>query len=253
MVSIVYVLDIFKRVDLLDIVFMKNTDTLLEMTLKNKLNDNKNVSEEDDDEDNIDNTDNDPIIYFYNTHQTEGYKGTNYGITPSVVTVSQMLRDNLKDKGKSSFVETLSIKKGLNKNNYGYEMSYEISLGYLKQRLRENKSLKYFFDIHRDSVRGDLSRCVIDGKKYAKVMFLIGESHNNYKANLRNAKKMESFLNKNYSGILRDTYHQPRWAYNQEFSEEMFLIEVGGPDNTLEEIYNTSVALSEAIDYYTGG
>ena len=253
MVSIVYVLDIFKRVDLLDIVFMKNTDTLLEMTLKNKLNDNKNVSEEDDDEDNTDNTDNDPIIYFYNTHQTEGYKETNYGITPSVVTVSQMLRDNLKDKGKSSFVETLSIKKGLDKNNYGYEMSYEISLGYLKRRLRENKSLKYFFDIHRDSVRGDLSRCVIDGKKYAKVMFLIGESHNNYKANLRNAKKMESFLNKNYSGILRDTYHQPRWAYNQEFSEEMFLIEVGGPDNTLEEIYNTSVALSEAIDYYTGG
>ena len=84
-------------------------------------------------------------------------------------------------------------------------------------------------------------------------MFLIGENHENYKSNLKNAKIMEKYLTKNYPGILRDTYHQPRWSYNQEYSKNMFLIEVGGPDNTLEELYNTSKALSEAINYYVGG
>ena len=61
---------------------------------------------------------------------------------------------------------------------------------------------------------------------------------------------MEGYLNKHYPGLLRNTYYQKHSAFNQFYSEKMFLIELGGPDNTLEEIYNTTVSLSKAIKYY---
>ena len=45
------------------------------------------------------------------------------------------------------------------------------------------KSINYIFDIHRDSVSGDLSRVKINDKSYAKIMFLVGKKNSNYKEN----------------------------------------------------------------------
>ena len=42
-----------------------------------------------------------PIIYIYNTHQTEEYKTNTYNITPTVETVSSILKEELKDLGIS--------------------------------------------------------------------------------------------------------------------------------------------------------
>ena len=61
---------------------------------------------------------------------------------------------------------------------------------------------------------------------------------------------MENYLKKHYKGLVRETYYQSHSAFNQFHDENMFLVELGGPDNTLEEIYNTTKALSEAIKYY---
>lgn len=194
-----------------------------------------------------------PIVYFYNTHQTEEYKSNVYNIVPTVVTMSEMLRENLLDKGIVSLVEEGSIKKGLDKYNYDYSGSYSISMMYLEEKKKKYPSIEYYFDIHRDSVKGEYSRTSIGGKSYAKIMFLVGKNHENYKKNVSNIKKMEEYLNKYYKGILRDTYYQPLYSYNQEYDSNMFLVEVGGVDNTLEELYNTSVALAGAINYYVRG
>lgn len=193
------------------------------------------------------------LVYFYNTHQTEEYASDVYNIVPTVVTVSEMLEESLRERGISSLVEDGSIKKGLDKYNYDYSGSYSISMMYLKNKKKLYPTIKYFFDIHRDSVKGKYSRTVIDGKKYAKIMFLVGMNHSDYKKNVNNIKIMEDYLNKHYNGILRDTYYQKLYAYNQEYDSNMFLIEVGGVDNTLEELYNTSIALSDAINYYVRG
>ena len=63
-------------------------------------------------------------------------------------------------------------------------------------------------------------------------------------------KLMEDYLNENYKGLVRETYYQPKYSYNQGYSSNMFLVEIGGPENTLEEITNTSIALSKAISFY---
>lgn len=191
-----------------------------------------------------------PIIYFFNTHQTEEYASSAYNITPTVKTVSDILKDELGELGISTLVENRSITKEVKRRGLDYTGTYTVSFEYLQERKKENPSLEYFFDMHRDSVTGDASRTIIDGKKYARLMFLVGTKNDNYRYNVKNLKIMEEYLNKYYPGLLRDTYYQKHSAFNQFYSTKMFLVELGGPDNTLEEIYNTSVALSKAIKYY---
>ena len=191
-----------------------------------------------------------PIIYIYNTHQTEEYKTNTYNITPTVETVSSILKEELKDLGISSLVEQRSITKEVNKRGLDYTGTYEVSFEYLKEMQTKHKTLKYYFDMHRDSVTGTPARTTINNKKYATMMFLVGTKNKNYQKNVKNLKYMENYLKKHYKGLVRETYYQSHSAFNQFHDENMFLVELGGPDNTLEEIYNTTKALSEAIKYY---
>ena len=55
-----------------------------------------------------------------------------------------------------------------------------------------------------------------------------------------------------YKGILRNTYFRKEYAYNQDISTKSFIIEVGGQDNTIEEVYNSMVAFSDCLAYYLG-
>lgn len=190
-----------------------------------------------------------PTIYIYNTHQTEEYKETFYNIKPTVVTASNMIKEELETKNIYSIVEEKSIKKELNKRGLVYSNSYRISREFIEEIKQKYPSIKYFFDIHRDSVNKELSTVKIENKSYAKVMFIVTKKNVNYKENEKNVKIMEEYLNNNYKGILRNTYYQPLYVYNQDVNDKTFLIELGGPYNTLEEIYNTSLAISSAIEY----
>lgn len=191
-----------------------------------------------------------PTVYIFNTHQREEYAKNAYNITPTVVTVSNILKDELHELGISSLVETKDVIKEVNKRGYDYSGTYTVSFENLKLRKKQNSYLEYYFDMHRDSVTGSIARTTIKNKKYATMMFLIGANHENYHKNLKNVKIMEKYLKNNYPGLVRETYIQKKWTYNQWYSSKMFLVELGGPDNTLEEIYNTTKALAYSIRYY---
>ena len=189
------------------------------------------------------------LIYLYNTHEEEKYK-TKDGFTPSVITCSKIIEKRLTNKGIKTLRETRKINEKLVLYGYDYSGTYSISFDYLKEMKNKYKTINYYFDIHRDSITGKNSKVTIGGKKYATMMFLVGQNNKDYKKNVENIKVMEKYLNQNYKGLLRDTYYQPKYAYNQGYSPRMFLVEIGGPENTLQEITNTSIALSNAIYSY---
>ncbi len=191
-----------------------------------------------------------PLIYIFNTHQTEEYASNVYNITPTVMTVSDILNDELKNLGKESIVEKKSVPKEVKKRGLDYSGTYTVSFEYLKENKKKYPTLKYFFDMHRDSITGNSARKVIKNKKYATLMFLVGANYNGYKENIKNIEIMKEYLNKKYPGIVRDNYIQKACSFNQNYSSKMFLVELGGPDNTLEEIYNTTKALAESINYF---
>ncbi len=198
---------------------------------------------------NVTDSNNNYLVYLYNTHEEEKYKKDDE-YTPSVITCSKIIEKRLNNNNIKTLRETRKINEKLILYGYDYSGTYTISFDYLLDMKKKYKSLNYFFDIHRDSITGDKSVAIIKGKRYATMMFLVGQNNKNYKKNVENIKIMEKYLNQNYKGLLRDTYYQPKYAYNQNYSPRMFLVEIGGPENTLQEITNSSIALADAIKSY---
>ena len=54
------------------------------------------------------------------------------------------------------------------------------------------KSLKYYIDIHRDSITKDKTTVIINNKSYAKILFLIGLENPNYQENLIFTEKLNN-------------------------------------------------------------
>jgi stage II sporulation protein P len=200
---------------------------------------------------------NEPIIYLYNTHQLENYSNENldiYGITPNVQMASYVLREKLNTLGIKTIVEESNMSEILEKNGWNYTYSYQASRQLIKSAQTEYKSLKYFIDIHRDSVSKNLSTVTINNKSYAKVLFVIGLDHSNWQPNYNFASSLNDLINSNYNGlsrgILKKTGMNVNGIYNQDMSSNCLLIEVGGTDNTIEEVYNTMEALSNILEKY---
>ena len=203
---------------------------------------------------------NNPLVYLYNSHQLENYNNDNldiYGITPNVLMASYLLRERLTKLNIPTIVETANMSSILEKNNWNYSYSYRASRGLLVDKISKYKTLKYFIDIHRDSVGGNLTKVSINGKIYAKVLFIIGLDHNNWEPNYNMAVKLNNKLDNNYPnlsrGIMKKTGMNVNGVYNQDISNNCILIEVGGVDNTIEEVYNTMDAIAQVLSTYIKG
>lgn len=201
-----------------------------------------------------------PILYIYNTHQTEGYQKSNnasYNITPSVLMASYILRESLNDLGIPSMVETNDIAELLRVHSWKYSYSYAASKILLEDAIRKNPSLVYFIDLHRDSMSYDITTTTIDDKKYAKVLFVIGKDNPNYEKNLKMAEAINEYI-KNINpkltrGISQKGGSGVNGIYNQNISPNAILIELGGQYNNITEINNTLSILADAIYHYVKG
>ena len=201
-----------------------------------------------------------PIIYIYNSHQLENYSNTNldiYGITPNVLMASYLLKEKLNNRGLSTIVEDSNLTEFLNLNGWNHAQSYNASRIFILDKKNRYPSLKYFIDIHRDSVSKDITTVNIDGKDYARILFVIGLEHNNYEENIRTAESIEGIANKYYKGLSRGIYKKEgegvNGIYNQDISPNSVLIEVGGVDNNIDEVLNTTEAISNILYYYING
>lgn len=201
-----------------------------------------------------------PIIYIYNTHQLENYNNRRlsiYGITPNVMMASYLLKEKLNRMGYATIVEDTNISDFLNLNGWDYGSSYKASRLLVLDKVNKYPSLKYFIDIHRDSVNKDVTYIEINKKKYAKILFVIGLEHDNYKANLKLAENINNLFNKKYPnlsrGILKKEGPQVDGIYNQDISSNSMLIELGGVDNDIEEVLNTVDAISDVLSSYIKG
>ena len=192
-------------------------------------------------------------ILIFNTHEGEKYNDTrfnNYNIAPDVKLVSNMLEEKLNDKGITTYVERTSITSILKTNNWNYSKSYQASRQLIEPLIKENQ-YKLILDVHRDSSSIDKTYLEYDGKPYAKVLFVIGTEYTNYDKNLSLATKLNNILKEKVPGISRGIIKKGgsgvNGIYNQDLSEKLLVIEVGGQYNKIEDINNTTELISEAI------
>ena len=200
---------------------------------------------------------NEPVVYIYNSHQTEEYSSSNpldYSVKPNVMIASYIMKEYMNNNGIPAIVETANIKDFLTNNGLKYNKSYVASKYYIEQALEKYSSIKYLIDLHRDSATIDKTLYEQDGKSYARILFVVGMDHDGYESNLNLATSLNEEIKEKYPGISRGISKKSgsnvNGIYNQDMSENAMLIEIGGVDNEIEQVYNTINAISEIIVEY---
>ncbi len=206
------------------------------------------------------NDNSDPLVYIYNTHQLETYASSSLAeeeIVPNVMMASYLLREELNKLGLPSIVEESNFTDILNTQGLSYSYSYTVSKSFMESAKEKYSSLKYYIDVHRDSAGRDITFKTINGKNYARVLFVVGLEHDNYQDNLEIAYGLHNLIENLYPGLSRGVYKKSgtgvNGIYNQDVDPNVILLECGGVDNTIEEVANTIEAFSIVLSKYNEG
>ncbi|PLR68197.1 MULTISPECIES: stage II sporulation protein P [Bacillaceae] len=204
------------------------------------------------------------IVYIYHTHTTESYLPLLKGVTEpnrahhseaNVTLVGDRLGKSLQEKGIGSNVDKTNFMKKLNEKGWKYSQSYSMSRQTVETAMTSNKDLEYIIDIHRDSMRYNVTTTDIKGEKYAKIAFIIGGKNPSHDQNIKMATELHKISEKKYPGMSRGVLLKnsegSNSLYNQDLNNNAMLIEFGGVDNNLEELYRTADAVADIFsDYY---
>lgn len=203
---------------------------------------------------NNDNKLSNPTIYLYNSHDTEEYRATSfaeYSVMPTVKLSNYVLKEELEKKGFSVLIEEETITSIRSSLGLNYAGSYDASRVLMERAKVNYPSLVYFIDLHRDSLNHDKTTLTYNDKNYAKVMFLVGLENPAYMSNLDFSTKISDTINSKIPGLSKGIYKKEgagvNGIYNQDFSNRVILIEIGGPENTIDEVYETLLVLSEVL------
>ncbi|MCK2016800.1 stage II sporulation protein P [Peribacillus frigoritolerans] len=203
------------------------------------------------------------VVEIYHSHNRESYLPYLKGVTDpdlayhskiNITKLGERMVEDLADKGIGSSLDKTDIMGNLNNKGLNYAKSYQESRKSVQTALANNKDLEYLIDIHRDSKRKKHTTITIRGNEYAKIAFVIGGNNPNYEKNAALANKLHKALEKKYPGISRGVMKQGgsshNGIYNQDLSGNAMLIEVGGVDNTFEEMYLTVDAFTEVFSEF---
>ncbi len=259
-----------KTMNLIFSIDIKNPKTILNTTI---INNNKEVKVKENTEITLEEVEktsnyiedpnpkvsNNPIVYLYNTHQLENYNNDYlqiYGITPNVQMASYILKEKLNNNGINTIVEKTDITNTLKIKNWPYYKSYDVTRDLINSNKEKYPTLKYYIDIHRDSISKEYTTINIDNKYYARILFVLGLENKSYNDNLKLMENINHLIEEEYPGlsrgILKKEGENVNGVYNQDIDKNIILIEIGSTENTIEEVYNTINALSIILTKYIG-
>ena len=199
----------------------------------------------------------DPILFIYNTHQLETY--SNQGLEgssmmPNVMMAASLLSEKLNKNGIKTIWEDTNMDEFIKTMGLPSNELYGASRVFISNAREKYPSLKYYIDLHRDSVNKDISTIEINGVNYARVLFVLGTTNKTCEENRIMMNKLHDSINKDYPKLSRGIYERETqdWyeAYNQDISKNAILIELGAKENTINEVLNTIDVLSDKISEY---
>ncbi|MBR5538890.1 MAG: stage II sporulation protein P [Clostridia bacterium] len=205
-----------------------------------------------------------PLVLIVHTHGTEGfskiknaYYNDEYNFPRSnvpsenTVAVGKVLAEALNKKGIPTVqCETMHDEES-------YISAYERSAESIQHYLEKYPSIKYVFDVHRDSlIQSDMTKLrpvtIHGGKECAQIMMIVGSSEKSgieypWTDNLVLAEAIQTNLFEDTVGVARQIYLRGA-TYNQQYSRYGLLLEIGSCGNTLEEAKNAARAFADAFE-----
>lgn len=170
----------------------------------------------------------------------------------NVIGLGSRLAENLMKSGIGVEHDKTNITQELHQKGWSSTKAYTVSGSIVDEASSvKGNEFVYYIDIHRDSARKDITTKTINGKKYARLYFVVGKENKNYLENLDFAKKIHQELEKKYPGISRGVFLKSKsdgnGVYNQDVSNKAMLVEIGGVDNHLDELERTVDVFSEVL------
>lgn len=205
-----------------------------------------------------------PLVLIVHTHGTESFSAEDsicYGddfnhprsedVSQNIVAVGKVLADALNEKG----IPTLHCETMHDKESY--IAAYERSAESIQQYLEKYPSIRYVFDVHRDSlIRSDLTKLrpvtLHGGKPCAQLMMIIGSDEKgageyDWQANLVLAEAIQQHLYDDTLGVARQLYLRGA-TYNQQYAKYGLLLEIGSCGNSLSEAKNAALAFADSLE-----
>lgn len=233
----------FEEIDIDDDIEEKENED--EMVVSNKkMNDDKSVKIINEGK---------PLVLIYHTHATESFKDkTSVGTYRSTDNSENMISVG------NEMVEVLEKEYGImcihdtSKHDYpSYNDAYDNSLESAQKILKENPSIKYIFDIHRDGLpssnNNEKYNTKVGSKPAARIMTVVGLNYKNSNKNVAFANRVEKKLDKNYPQINIGVMKREPYKYNQWLRPNSLLFEIGSNLNDLSEAKYSAKLLGRVI------
>ncbi|MEK5441079.1 stage II sporulation protein P [Fredinandcohnia sp. FSL W7-1320] len=169
----------------------------------------------------------------------------------NITVVGELLGKELEKYGIGAVVDKTNIGQLLKEKGWDTTESYAVSREIVQSAMASDSDIDFLIDIHRDSVRKDVTTVTINNKPYARVFFVVGKASRNFERSYALAEALDKSIESQFPGISRGVIgkglDQGNGVYNQDLAENSILIEVGGVDNDMKEIKNTVDALAKVI------
>lgn len=115
-----------------------------------------------------------------------------------------------------------------------------------QKRIEDNPEIKVVVDLHRDGVARRVTTTDINGHDVGKILLVVGSGHKEWQQNLAAATALHDNLQRIAPGISRGLKER-NLTYNQDLHSGALLVEVGGHENSLEEVRRTLPYLAQAL------
>ena len=197
------------------------------------------------------------LILFTHSHEAYGPmvqkvsgKIVNYDNQTNIYKFKDVIANNFKSNGLQTDVLDVDVMTLLKKEGKNMNAAYSTVRPYLANRLKE-QSYDLILDLHRDGISKKASTITYNNESYAKIALVVGEEHPNFRWNTAYADSLSTAMNKLVPNISRGVISKDgdggNGLYNQDLAKEMIIVELGGVENTEEELNRSIAILGKAI------
>ncbi|MBM7602630.1 stage II sporulation protein P [Metabacillus crassostreae] len=242
------------------ITFLGGTQYIAESVSKVKASFTFKISTPDNNKDKTPISNGNAEVFIYHTHNTESFTPLLNIDDPiksahnekNVTLVGEKLANSLKKREVNALHDKTDIQQILKDKGLSYSYSYEVAKDIIIKALDENSKMKLLIDIHREGRTKEYTTTKINGKDVAKIEFVVSKHSSKFKENLEISEKIQLELETEYPGITSGVKVNGKESIEQDYNQDLFanslLVNIGGAENSLEEIYRSVEIFSKVIE-----
>lgn len=197
-------------------------------------------------------------VLFLFTHSQEAYPGraestgqvSVYHPSHNITSFSETISQAFSNQGLSAKPLAVDTMQLLSMHGKGFDQAYATVRPYIKEAIAK-EPMDVVIDFHRDSAKAKTTTLKVNGKSYAKVMLIVGGEHEEYKGNQQFAQELSDQLEKQIPGLSRGVLVKQGkgvdGVYNQDLHPATLLIELGGIENSPQEVEATIQQIATAL------